>query len=255
MKNIFLSLSLIIISTNLIHAQLVNVESKRLQNDTTRFATVLRASYMYKQSNTTTFSLLNGSATIQARSKSLKDIFLALGSYDLTKSNSNNINNAGFVHLRYTRKFNDFLRWGAFAQNQTHEKLKIDNRTLIGTGPRFKLVNKPNFKSSLGTLYMYEIEETLEDNPQQNLDHRLSSYFTFTYAFPNDICELNSITYYQPVVNNFSDCRITNQTSLSFKVIKQVSFEVSVKYLYDTSPPEGVISHSFASKMGVKVSF
>lgn len=254
-KYLIFLLVIIFVSNTFTHAQLVNVESKRLQNDTIRFATVLRASYSYKQNNTSTFSLLNGSATIQARSKSLKDIFLVLGSYNLTKSNSTNINNAGFVHFRYTRKFNDFLRWEAFVQNQTHEKLLIDTRTLLGTGPRFKLVDKPNFKSSLGALYMYEIEETLEEVPQHNEDHRLSSYFTFTYAFPNDICEINTITYYQPVLTNFSDSRITNQTSLSFKVIKNLSFEVGVKYLYDTSPPEGVISNSFATKMGIKASF
>ncbi len=254
-RHIIFSLTLMLLSTGFVSAQLVNVESKRLQNDSIRFAAVLRASYSYKQNNTSTFSLLNGSATVQGRSKSLKDIFLVLGSYDLTKSNFININNAGFVHLRYTRKIFDYIHWELFGQTQTHEKLLIDNRTLIGTGPRFKLVDKPAFNSSLGTMYMYEIEKTLEEIPQQNLNHRLSTYFTFTYAFPNDVCEISTITYYQPVLTNFNDCRITNQTSLSFKVIKYISFEVGVNYLYDTSPPEGVISNSFATKMGIKASF
>ena len=225
-KFLITTLVLVITCNTIVHAQLVNVESKRLQNDSIKFAAVLRLSYSYKQNNTSTFSLLNGSATIQTKSKSLKDIFLVLGSYDLTKSNSININNAGFVHFRYTRKFNSLFRWEAFIQNQTHEKLLIDNRTLLGTGPRFKLIDKPKLKSSLGAMYMYEIEKTLEEVPQQNNNHRMSSYFTFTYAFPNDVCELNTITYYQPVLTNLSDCRITNQTSLSFKVIKYLSFEV-----------------------------
>ncbi|PLX06218.1 MAG: hypothetical protein C0596_17215 [Marinilabiliales bacterium] len=238
-----------------VNAQLVNVESKRMQNDTTRFAGAIRASYSYKQTNDTKLSFVNASLTTQVRSKSLKDVYLFLGSYDLTRSNSDNLSNTGFLHARYTRKLNDSWRIETFAQIQTNEKLLIDKRTLLGIGPRLKLFSKDNLKSSFGALYMYEIEQTLEEIHQNNLDHRLSSYFTFTYAFPNDNFEINTITYYQPVVTNFSDFRITNQTNLSFQFIKSLSFEVGINYLFDASPPVGVISNSFATKMGVKLVF
>ncbi len=254
-KAVLLTATLIFIISSFSKAQLVNVESQRLQNDTTRFAGVIKASFAYQQNNNSILSQLNGSATMQARSKSLKDIFLLLGSYDLVKSNISQLSNAGFVHYRYTHKFNKILRWEAFTQYQNNEVLLLDRRLLIGTGPRFKIINKPNLKSSLGTLYMFENEKTSEAVPQINTDHRLSSYFTFTYSFADNICEINTITYYQPVLNNFSDCRITNQTALSFNLKKHFSFEIGVKYLYDSSPPQGVINNSFSSNMGIKAGF
>jgi hypothetical protein len=246
---------LLFLTSGLLKAQLVNVESQRLQNDTTRFAGIIKASFSYQQNNNSILSQLNGSATLQVRSKSLKDIFLLLGSYDLVKSNSSQLSNAGFVHYRYTHKFNRFFRWEAFTQYQNNEVLLLDRRLLIGTGPRFKILNKPNLKSSLGTLYMFENEKTSELIPQIHNDHRMSSYFTFTYSFAGNLCEINTITYYQPVLNNFADCRITNQTSISFNFKKHISFEIGVKYLYDSSPPQGVINNTFSSNMGIKAGF
>ncbi len=255
LKNIIkILIPLIFISCG-VRAQLVNVESKRMQNDTMAFAGNVTASYSYKQSNTTTFSLFKAGMTLQTRTKTKKSVFLILGSYDLTKTNTSNINNSGFIHFRYIRKFNNFIRLESFIQYQNNEVLLLDKRTLLGVGPRLKLFNKENLKSSFGVLYMYEIEQTLEDIPQLNRDHRLSSYFTFTYAFPKDLCEVNTITYFQPRLDDFSDFRLTNQTSLYFKIIKNISLSVNINYLYDTKPPKGVISNSFSSTMGVKAGF
>lgn len=236
-------------------AQLINVESNRMQEDTTSFAGLVAASFSYQQNNNATLLQTSGASSIQARSKSRKDVYLLLASYDFAKTNSGDLNNAGFGHFRYTHKFNNFFRMEGFVQYQVNPVLLLDNRSLFGTGPRFKILNKPKLKSSLGTMYMFELENTLEQIPNHYANHRLSTYFTFNYVFADDKIEFSTITYYQPLFNNFNDFRFNNQTSLSISVIKNLSLEFGISYLYDSSPPSGVIGNSFSSKMGVKASF
>lgn len=257
--NKIISISLFIISVFIINknatAQLINVESNRMQEDTSRFAGQVSASFSYQQNNNSTLLEAKGALNLQTRSKSRKDVFLLLGNYDLKQANTGNLSNDGFVHFRYTHKFNNFFRLEGFVQYQTNPVLLLDNRMLIGTGPRFKILNKPTLKSSLGTMYMFEIENTLEKIPNHYTNHRLSTYFTFNYVFADDKIEFNTIAYYQPLFNNFADFRITNQTMLSFKILKRISLQFGINYLYDASPPKGVIGNSFSSVMGVKADF
>ncbi|MDD2635297.1 MAG: DUF481 domain-containing protein [Bacteroidales bacterium] len=235
--------------------QLVNVESKRMQDDTSAFAGTVASAFSYQQNNEATLLQTNNSLTMQARSKSRKSVFLLLANYDLKKTNAGNFSNAGFVHFRYTRHFNKYIRWEGFVQYQSNPVLLMDNRALIGTGPRVKIFNKSNVNLSLGALYMYELENTLEDIPQQYSDHRLSTYLAFNYVILDDKIEITTITYYQPLLNDFSDLRITNQTSISLGLTDNLDFEVGIKYLYDANPPVGVISNSFSTQMGLKFSF
>ncbi len=236
-------------------AQLINVESNRMQEDTTSFTGLVAASFSYQQNNNATLLQTSGTSSIQARSKSRKEVYLLLANYNLAKTNSGDLSNAGFVHFRYTHKFNSFFRMEGFVQYQINPVLLLDNRSLFGTGPRFKILNNSKLKSSLGTMYMFELENTLEEIPNHYTNHRLSTYFTFNYVFADEKVEFNTITYYQPLFNDFNDFRINNQTSLSIAVIKNLSIEFGISYLYDSSPPIGVIGNSFSSKMGVKASF
>ncbi len=247
-----IALLLLIKVTN---AQIVNVESHRMQNDSIKLAGHAGASFSYQQNNQKELLQLSVSAALQLRSKSLKDVFLMLGSYEVSKSNSSTLTNAGFAHLRYTRKFNSYFRWEVFMQYQSNPVLLLEMRLLAGTGPRFKILNKPGLKSSLGSLYMFEHEKTNETVPETHNHHRISAYFTFTWSLPKKIGEFSTITYYQPRIDYFNDFRITNQTALSFGLGKHIAFVVGLRYLYDAFPPEGVIRNSFSSEMGIKASF
>jgi hypothetical protein len=248
-------LLLLFFSVGNLQAQIINVESQRLQNDSIKLAGNAAASFSYQQNNKETLLQLNTSATIQLRSKCLKDVFLLFGAYEISKSNTSMLSNAGFVHMRYTRKFNKHLRLEAFTQYQSNPVLLIKTRVLAGTGPRIKILNKPTIKSSLGVLYMFEYEETCETIPEIHRHHRISSYFTFTWSLPNKIGELSTITYYQPRIDYFKDFRLTNQTEIGFALGKHISLVVGMRYLYDAYPPEGVIRNSFATNMGIRASF
>jgi len=243
-----------IFSGNL-QAQIVNVELQRMQNDSIKLAGHAAASFQYQQNNKKELLQLNISAAVQLRSKCLKDVLLILGSYELSKSNTSTLSNAGFAHLRYTRKFNKFFRWEVFTQYQSNPVLLLKMRALAGTGPRFKIANKPKLKSSVGTLYMFEHEESSETIPKTYNHHRLSAYFTLTWTLPGNVCELSTITYYQPRIDFFNDFRLTHQSAISFALGKHIALVAGLRYLYDAFPPEDVVKSSFASDLGIKASF
>ena len=72
------------------------------------------------------------------------------------KTKDEDLNNAGFLHFRYNYKLKkNWVRWEAFTQVQFNKANGLRLRFLIGTGPRFKLIQKEKFKTYIGALYMY----------------------------------------------------------------------------------------------------
>jgi hypothetical protein len=238
-----------------ISAQLVDIESQRLRNDTTRIAGVAGLAYSYKQSNDLKITDIDASLILQVRSKNKKDILLLLGNYELLRTSTESLTNTGFGHIRFTHKFNSFFRLEAFSQYQTNENLHLKNRYLLGFGPRLRVFNRKNADSAFGCLYMAEWEEITEALPETILYHRLSSYLSFNFVIKEDFCEITSITYYQPLITDFGDYRLSNNTSLHIKLFKNLGFETGVKYSFDSQPPLGVINNSFSTTMGVKYKF
>jgi hypothetical protein len=236
-------------------AQLVDIESQRLRNDTTRVAGMAGLAYSYKQTNDVKLTDFDASLTLQLRSKNKKNILLLLGNYEILRTSTESFTNTGFGHIRFTHKFNSFLRIEAFSQYQTNEMLLLKDRILAGVGPRFRVFNRKNADSAFGCLYMAEWEETVGVMPQSMFYHRISSYLTFDFVIKEDVCEITSITYYQPLITDFSDYRLSNNTSLHIKLVKNLGFETGVKYSFDSHPPIGVISNTFSTTMGVKYKF
>lgn len=252
----FLSLILmsLAISTGLF-AQLVDVESQRLRNDTTRLAGMLGGLYSYKQTNDVKLTEFESSLTFQLRSKNRKDIFLILGSYEVLKTSDESFTNNGFGHIRYTHKFNSLLRMEVFSQYQSNQKLLLKNRVLGGAGPRFRFFNRKNADATFGCLYMAEWEEIVGLALQAKLYHRMSAYLSLNFVIKEDFCEIISITYYQPLLTSFADYRLNNNTVLKIRLFKDLDFETGVKISFDSNPIVGVISNTFATTMGVKYKF
>ena len=250
--NIIVFILFFFISNLTLKAQLINVESERMQTDSLKFTGHLAASFSYQQNNNELLSQFNGSVAIQTKTKSLKDVFLLLGGYETIESNSNMLSNAKFAHFRYTRKFKKHFRWEAFVQTQNNLTLLLKKRIILGTGPRFRVIHNKKIMLSLGSLYMYENEETLESRPQIHNNQRISSYLSFNYIGFGEFCELNSITYFQPRIDLFNDYRFSTQTSLNIAFSKSISLIFGLRFMYEAFPPEGVNKNSFSTEMGLK---
>ena len=168
--------------------------------------------------------------------KDSKHLWLFVNDLNIQKTESNSLVNKGTQHLRYNHKIFTRIKMEAFAQAQYDAISEIKFRGLLGTGPRFILSEKEKYKFYLGTLIMYEYEKAL-GNIENNLqrDVRGSSYFSFN-LIPTETISIISTSYFQPKLELFSDFRLSNDTSLLFKILKNLAFKLNFNYLYDAFP-------------------
>lgn len=244
-------LAILILLTYKLNAQIVNVESLRIQTDTIGFAGNLGGDFTLSKDVDKIFSA-NAYATIQYKSK--RNIYLILGNYSFLKGANKKLLNKLFAHFRYDHKITDFFRMETFTQIQSNKITKIDTRFLVGAGPRFKIPTFKNLKTYLGILFMYEYEKELTDPIIYHNVIRNSSYLSFTYT-PNDRVKLTSTTFYQPIVNKFNDFRILNQENVTFSISKKFSVTLNWDYLYDALPVKGIPKSNYTFSTGLKYEF
>jgi len=171
MKKLLLIIPLLLLLKT-ISAQVVNVESQRLQSDSLGWLGSAGADFAYTNNGN---EAISAAANSQIEYKAKKDLYLILGDYSLFKGNGEDFVNTGFGHLRYNRKLGKVLRLEAFTQLQYNAITRINMRWLLGTGPRFKLLDKKWLKVYAATLYMYEYEEDGDEMNTILRDHRSSS--------------------------------------------------------------------------------
>jgi hypothetical protein len=215
MKQIFPA-SLIIFSLHS-HAQIVNIENARMQSDTVGWMGSVGAAVSLAQ-NTIKIFQAGVEAHVQYKTSNDKGLWLILGNHNFLKAGSNRFVSDDLLHLRYNRKVNEWMRWELFGQYQNNEVTQIDSRMLMGTGPRFKLVKRKNFKLYAASLIMFEREKERTNPVITHKDIRSSSYISFTWL-PRDYLEMISTTYFQPLANKFSDYRIMNQLGLKWNYL------------------------------------
>lgn len=250
MRKVVLFILLIICKTA--DAQLVNIESQRIQSDSIRFVTALDLQYNYQNNNNEELSMLNFSGTHQHKTKNLKNYFLLLGNIDYSLANGDELSNSGLIHIRYNRKLNKKLRLEAFTQYQYNRILGIERRNLIGIGPRYKINKSEKTLFYIGSLLMQEYEKT-SDNTKIISYQRLSNYLSFSIKNESKTLEFTSVVYYQPNVNLWEDYRLSSQTSLAFNITSKLQFVNSINYGYDSYSPTNVSKKNIVLTNGLKM--
>lgn len=248
MRRFFFGLIIIILFPIIGLSQILNVEQQRIVTDTTGWAGSISLATSASQFTKTLFSF-NGNA--HAQYKNDKNLALFILNYTVVNADGESFDDRGYAHFRYNHEFNDLFRGEIFTQIQSNSLLKVNQRTLLGIGPRLKLSQYENAKFYFGLAYMYEYE-VLKDNIEINSDHRLSSYFTFTLV-PQEVIKLTNTTYIQPLIKNFIDYRVSNETLLSFDITNNLSFNASLNFLYDAVPPPDVPGLNYFLRNGVTI--
>lgn len=215
------------------NAQLVNIESKRMQKDSVRFALKSDVLFDYTDNNGDYIFEIGTNLTTQFKSKDLNKIFFFIGSYDLIRSKEQDFQNSWFLHLRYNQKLTNLFRLEAFVQNQNNTLLTITSRNLIGAGVRLKVVSTESTKLYLGNAYMYEIEKSDATN-ERFFNHRNSSYLSLSYAFEKIKLDLTGTVYFQPLYDDIGNHRILNQIKAELPISKIVSLSALYNYFYSS---------------------
>ncbi len=234
------------------NAQLVNIESKRMQKDSVRFALKSDVLFDYTDTNGEYIFEVGTNVTTQYKSRDLNKIFFFIGNYDLIRSKEQDFQNSWFFHLRYNQRLSDLFRLEAFVQNQNNTLLTITSRNLIGAGVRLKVVSTEATKLYLGNAYMYEIEKS-DATDQRFFNHRNSTYLSLSYAFQKIKLDLTGTVYFQPLYDEIANHRILNQIKAELPITKIVSLSAIYDYFYSSFSTTTDIDRS--SKLSVGLTF
>lgn len=232
-------------------AQIVNIESKRIQSDTTGWFGNIGTSFLFEK-NAVQVTTINANA--HAEYKSSKSLYLFLVNYNFLKGDGQTLSNNLFYHLRYNYKLNKWLRWEAFTQFQQNSVTGIKLRLLAGSGPRFKLSGSKQVSLYAATAAMYEYEEEQTMPVIYHRDLRSSSYISFSYD-PSKNAEIIVAVFYQPLFDNFRDYRILNEINVKFKIVKHFSFTTGWYYLYDSRPAANRPKLNYRISNGISYDF
>lgn len=248
----YLFLAVILISgTFKGNAQIVNIESKRLQSDTTGWLGSIGTSFQLENS---AVKVININAEAQLEYKALRSLYLFLANYNLLKGEGKTFQNNLFYHFRYNYKLNNLLRWEAFTQMQQNNIAGIKSRFLIGTGPRFKISGTEKLALYASTAIMYENEHELTKPITIHKDIRSSNYVSTTWR-PKENLDVVTTIFYQPLYKDLSDFRLLHELSLNFKFTRNFSFVTTWNYLFDSEPAVDIPREIFTLKNGVRYTF
>ncbi|MFZ1676818.1 MAG: DUF481 domain-containing protein [Saprospiraceae bacterium] len=247
-----LTLVLFLMVSTTVFAQIVNIEKKRIADDSTGWFGTANINFSGARS-TKSYIALSTNTLLEYKSKSTKDLWLFITDLSIISAEQQKFSNSGFGHIRYNHKLGKSIRWELFTQLQYNALTKIQRRAIAGTGPRFKLTQYDDARFYLGVAYMFEYEEDAEVFLVHR-DSRLSSYFTFTLS-PEETVSFVSTTYAQPLLADWKDYRISNETTLSLDISKKLTFNATLKYAFDSRPPDGVPHNIYSFSNGLEISF
>ncbi|MCK7591983.1 DUF481 domain-containing protein [Subsaxibacter sp. CAU 1640] len=215
------------------HGQVINVESLRKVTDSAKWMGSISLNISIIKNKNNIFKIAN-KAHIQYNNKI--ELWLFVNDLKFEKLAGSSFVNKGTQHLRYNRRVTEKIKFEAFLQAQYDAISEIDFRGLAGVGPRFKLYANDDYRFYLGTLMMYEYEkasDVVDDRIQKDL--RGSVYFSCS-LYPTEYLTIISTSYYQPKLKEFSDYRLSSDTSVLFKILERLAFKTTFTYNFDAEP-------------------
>jgi hypothetical protein len=233
------------------HAQIINIEDKRLGFKEEGWNGNIDFNFKFTK-NTNSVWQINNRIGIQHRTN--KQSHLIISDQSFVSNNSNNIVNYGFAHYRYSREIypEEKIKLEAFTQLQYNSVQKIKIRSLVGSGLRFKVIGNDSTNLNFGWSFMYEYEEIT--TPEFNNAVRNSNYISFNAKIGKE-WSFKNILYYQPNVGDFSDFRVSNESSISHSLTKHISILGNISFLYDSKPPIEVPLNIFSTSLRIRYKF
>ena len=163
-----------------------------------------------------------------------------------------------FTHLRHQVTILDWLTWETYGQIATDRFRRMSLRGLAGTGPRFSIIDGPAVAFALAASYMFEREmlgeSEFSDSEAAYNNHRLSLYLTGKFVL-SPLLGFVHTTYYQPLVTDPLDFRVSSETSLNVKLTDSLGLSVGFVLTYDSRPPEEVHDLDTATRAKVTYTF
>jgi hypothetical protein len=186
-----------------------------------------------------------------------------VGNFDYKESNKEKAIHKGFLHLRGIHPMTQVLAIEGFLQQEFNKFLLLNDRKLIGSSLRIRLMDfKPEkdtlkgFGSHLGLGMMYEREVynigTDEEDLVKKEPLRISSYLTLDYAISERI-NCWAVGYFQPKFSNFNDFKVMLETGMEIWIIGKLFFTVDMGYRFNSEPVGEVKKYDLMIKNGIRL--
>ena len=181
-------------------------------------------------------------------------IFLAerdWGSFDGTTYSDSH-----FLHGRYRYNFWMDLDWELFLQEDRNDFRGLANRRLAGTGVRAKF-EVEHLTSFIGIAVMKELLEYTDAIPiaEKNYEHdRFSNYLGIKWKW-NETINFFSSTYFQPLIDDWEDHKISSRNGINVKINDNLSLEFKASVDFDSFPPVGIEPKDRRFTQSLKITF
>jgi putative salt-induced outer membrane protein YdiY len=226
------SFCLLIINGN---GQVVNIESRRMQDIRQGWTGQGELSYSYVQ-NQSSISNLNARTNFSYKHELHKWMFI--NDFSFIQSSEGDFENRGYQHIRYNYQKTDRLTYEGYVQVQYNQQMRLYPRYIIGAGPRYKVLSEDSIRVFVGGSLFAEHEE-LRNPTQVNSNERLNFYLSLNF-FKIPGVAIDFLAMYQPRLIHPSDRRIQTELRLDFPISKLLQFRFSASMFNDSRPPEGV---------------
>jgi hypothetical protein len=228
-------LLLMLLLPRMLLAQVVNIENKRFADDTSRWAAQGGFRFHVTENNQRS-TALGAHGGVQY----VRDIHRLFFVTDFTvdKVEHNAFRNTGFQHVRYTRALGGPWSAESFAQLQYNKPLRIDERWLLGAGPRCVLWDTVDLRLAVGTAIMveYEVDRV---NELEYFDVRNSSYVTVSYKIEPNL-QFTMVLYYQPKIGYIRDNRVSIEGQVRVRATRRFAFDTRLTLQRDTRMAPGI---------------
>lgn len=224
-------LFILLFSNVTLRAQIVNIESLRMEQDSAGFTGAETFSFSLVQN---TQRLLQFSNNLAMQYRRISNVFLLVNNLQYAKSANNDFERNGYLHLRHNYLLSQKWSTELFAQYQINLPLRIEGRTLLGAGLRYILIKKESSGLAAGAAAMYENDVEL-DNSITNETVRGSFYISAVFSKKKRF-SFSTILYYQPNFYAFNDYRLSGQTRFTFDLWKGLQFVATGTVNYDAFP-------------------
>lgn len=250
MKYLIFLLFIILIPLS-ISSQILNVEKRRGEVEENGWKGNVDLSLKYTENTRSIFEFFNKS-TVNYKKDSVNYLFLT--DFKLIKKDNDDLINKGGIHIRRIQDLHkdELIKSEFFTQVQFNGIQKIKQRFILGSGVRAKLVGNDTINCNFSLGGMYEYEETTIETFHHAL--RLTSYISFNWDL-SDQWKFRFINYYQPKINLLNDFRLSNETSLSYKVSKDFSIVATYSLLYDSTPVLEVPNQVYSAYLLLRYKF
>lgn len=245
MQNILLFILLPLCS----FAQIINVENKRFSSHKEGFVGTFDLGLNLIK-NTAQILQFNNNVHLQYSKENHTYLLLNDISF-VQKEGEEDWLNKGYQHFRYIYQ-NKKLGFEGFIQHQYDKAQKIQFRMLTGVGARWQLIKNDSLQFAMGFSTMNEYENPVDADPFVQI--RLSHYLSFAFQV-NENISLSTTNYYQPLLTNWSDYRMSSQTALKLALNKQFEFKIAGSITYDSQPAHAVPLLNYHVINGVSYEF